>query len=248
MLMNAPLSNLYAVRELQLVLSHLKIECEDRILEIGCGNGLGSIIVSKISKEVVGLDISALVIKLLKDNYERHNLKFVCMDATRECPRSMLGYFSKVFCIDVMEHIEREKREKLLMFASDSLMRGGQLVFTFPVNNLNHGYLITKEDVYEFVTHLSESFARVDVKFLKNNLVGQIVDNFYGGIQKMLVPPKEGNFFEDSSCFQMLQNPKWYYKLIKLGTFLLFKLSAHSYKATEPIRCSRALIIGVDKK
>jgi SAM-dependent methyltransferase len=246
--MNAPLSNLYAMRELQLVLNHLKIGCDDRILEIGCGNGLGSIIVSKISKEVVGIDVSAPVIKILRDNYERHNLKFVCMDATRECPKSMREYFSKVFCIDVMEHIEREKRDKLLTFASNSLMRGGRLVFTFPMNNLNHGHLITEKDVYEFATHLSKSFELVDVKFLKSNFVGQIIDNFYGNIQKILVPSKEGNLFEESTCFQMLQNPKWHHKLIKLGTFLLFKLSAHSYKATEPSGCSRALIIGMDKK
>jgi len=236
------------MRELQLVLDHLKIEREDRVLEIGCGNGLGSIIASKIAKEVVGIDISAPVIKLLKDNYERHNLKFVCIDATRECPRSMREYFSKVFCIDVMEHIEREKRDKLLMFASNSLMCGGRLVFTFPMNNLNHGHLITEKDVYEFVTHLSKSFERVDVKFLKNNFVGQIIDNFYGSIQKTLAPPKEGDFFEESTCFKMLEKPKRYYKLIKIGTFLLFILSAHSYKATEPNECSRVLIIGMDKK
>jgi len=205
MIMEAPLSNLYAIKELRLVLDHLKIESKDRVLEIGCGNGLGSIVVSKIANEVVGIDISLPIIVLLKDNYERHNLKFVCMDATQECPRSMREYFTKVFCIDVMEHLMCEKRNKLLMFAINSLIRGGHLVFTFPINNLNHGYLITEKDVLQIYHHLNKSFEWTDIKFLKKHFVSHIINNFYGNIQKILVPSKEGNLFEESICFQMLQ-------------------------------------------
>ena len=246
--MSAPLSTLGAMKELQLVLDYLKIKREDKVLEIGCGNGLGSIVVSKIAKEVVGIDISAPVIKFLNDHYQCHNLKFICMDATQESQRIFQEYFSKVFCIDVMEHIKKEKRYKLLTFASNSLRRGGCLVFTFPVNNLNHGHLITSEDVYKFAAHLSKSFERVYIKFLRESFVGQITSNFYGSIQRVLAPPKEADLFEETTAFKILRKPMKYHKLIKICTFLLFTISARPYKAVEPSECSRALIIGVNKK
>jgi hypothetical protein len=62
----------------------------------------------------------------------------------------------------------------------------------------------------------NKSFEWTDIKFLKSH----IIDNFYGNIQKILVPSKEGNLFEEPVCFQMLQKPKWYHKLIvKIGGF-----------------------------
>jgi protein-L-isoaspartate O-methyltransferase len=48
------------------VLDHLEIESKDRVLEIGCGNRLGSIVFSKITKEVMGIDISLLIIVFIE--------------------------------------------------------------------------------------------------------------------------------------------------------------------------------------
>jgi hypothetical protein len=50
-LMNAPLSNLYAMRELQLILEDLKLHKDDKVIEIGPENGLGSLILSKYAKK-----------------------------------------------------------------------------------------------------------------------------------------------------------------------------------------------------
>lgn len=85
-LMQAPLSNLYAIRELQLVLDGLSTFGNDSAIEIGPGNGLGSLILSKYAKKVIGIDISEPLIKHLNKSQKLENVEFHVRDATKYPP------------------------------------------------------------------------------------------------------------------------------------------------------------------
>lgn len=128
-LMQAPLSNLYAIRELQLILDGLSISGNDSIVEIGPGNGLGSLILSKYAKKVIGIDISEPLIKHLNKSQKLENVEFHVRDATKYPPEEFFEKFDVCICADVMEHVENP--EKFLRFITKILRRGGGFVDDF---------------------------------------------------------------------------------------------------------------------
>lgn len=121
-LINAPISNLYSMRTLELVLSNLNLSKDDSVLEIGLGSGFETFMISKQSREVVGIDISEPLIKFLNKSPKLDNAKFYVMDSTKKPPNEFLGAFDKCICLDVLEHVEDPRG--LLDFISKILRRG----------------------------------------------------------------------------------------------------------------------------
>jgi 2-polyprenyl-3-methyl-5-hydroxy-6-metoxy-1,4-benzoquinol methylase len=130
-LIKAPLTNLYHMRTLELVLSNLNLSKDDLVLEIGLGSGFETFMHSKRSKRVVGIDISEPLIKLLKKSLRLDNVKFYTVDATKEPPNKFLGEFDKCICLDVLEHVEDPK--SFLIFIQKILRPGG--VFGHDLSN-----------------------------------------------------------------------------------------------------------------
>jgi len=108
---------------------------EDKILEIGCGRGY---LVWKLSyhvKEVIGLDVSSVVIdeskELIRDN-NVSNVKFYNQSATSNLI-DLLGknQFDKIISIDVYEHIHKDDVDVLLKNIYSLLKSDGKFfVFT----------------------------------------------------------------------------------------------------------------------
>ena len=122
-LINMPLSNIYAIRELELVLNYLNLDKDDHLLDIGCGSGRVCFMASKYVKKVVGADISKVVINFLNEKPKPDNVEFYVMDATKEPPDVFLNRFDKCICIDVLEHVGDPKM--FLEFISKILKVGG---------------------------------------------------------------------------------------------------------------------------
>lgn len=236
-LMKAPLSNLYLMRTLELVLSSLNVSKDDSVLEIGLGTGFETFMISKRSKEVVGIDISEPLIVFLNKSLQLDNVKFYMMDATKKPPNDFLGKFDKCICLDVLEHVEDPKG--LLNFIQKILKRGGGcLVMTFPINKEHGRNYFTKEDVYELFRGIDLS---ADIRIVKQNRFGSLISKLYAKVQRRLKPPREADMFNGTIAFEMLEHPERIYWLYKLGIILLFKLSAHSYYDDESGK--RALVI-----
>lgn len=63
------------------IISYLKISSGDKILDIGCGTGIITPILSKISNNtVIGLDISNKMIKVAKNKNSFNNVKYISYD------------------------------------------------------------------------------------------------------------------------------------------------------------------------
>jgi len=235
-LVTAPISNLYLMRTLELVLSNLNLSKDDSILEIGIGSGFETFILSKRSKEVVGIDISEHLIKFLNKKLRLGNTDFYVMDATKEPPNEFMGVFDKCICLDVLEHVEDP--ENFLNFIQEILKREGYLGMTFPINKEHGRNRFTEEDVYNLFEGLD---LRADIRIVKQNNFGSLISKFYAKVQSILKPPKESDIFENLTAFEMLQNPKRIHWLYKLGIIFLFKISAHTYCEDE--LGQRALVI-----
>jgi len=76
---------------------------EDRILDLGCGPGLPTFLLSSFAKEVVGLDISPIFIRIAKEKHSAQSIKFMCGDILN-LPFSD-GSFDVVSSYQVIEHV-----------------------------------------------------------------------------------------------------------------------------------------------
>ncbi len=53
---------------------------EDRALDLGCGTGLSTFMLSKELRDVVGVDISLIFIKIAQEKHQAPNIEFKCAD------------------------------------------------------------------------------------------------------------------------------------------------------------------------
>ncbi len=86
------------------------------VLDVGCGTGFFSQMISKFSKNVIGIDISEDNINYANKNNMNGKIKFIAMDAER---MNFKSNFDIVFCSEVYEHFfdkigTLEKMNKLI--------------------------------------------------------------------------------------------------------------------------------------
>jgi SAM-dependent methyltransferase len=97
---------------------------EGRILDIGCGNGKLTSKLSRNSREVVGLDISAEAITLAK-KHEREDLSFSVHNIERD---PLKGGNGLIICEDVLYYIPFLSMRKVAKKLSNALVEGGILL------------------------------------------------------------------------------------------------------------------------
>jgi SAM-dependent methyltransferase len=224
-LINAPLTNIYAMWELQLIMERLKFDREDEVLDVGTGNGFAGFILSKYVKKFVGIDISKPIIDFLKKVPKPNNVEFLEMDATLDPPKEMLCAFDKVICIDTLQYVKNPK--SLINFIEKVLKQGGTVAITFPlINPFRNKKYFTKDEVYNLLTDVRCNYS---IEFLNLDSLSFLIGKVYIKIQTMLEGMGDPDRFEDEVCFKMMQNPKPIHKLYKFSTILLFKLTRNPY-------------------
>ena len=109
-----------------------------RVLDVGCGLGAGSWLLSKEGARVTGVDISLEAIEWARRTYsspaslmgshlEFWQVNFLASEAVG------LGTFDVLTVVDVLEHFSRRDGAKLLSHWSRMLRPGGQLFLHVPV-------------------------------------------------------------------------------------------------------------------
>ncbi len=76
---------------------------EDKVLDIGCGNGALTFEIAKKARKVVGIDLDKKNIKIAKRKYWAPNIKYLVGDATKDLPNQK---FDVVILSNVLEHIQ----------------------------------------------------------------------------------------------------------------------------------------------
>ncbi len=127
------LRRLRSVRDFPTILEFLDPKPGERILDVGCGLGRLSSPLSRYGAEVTGIDISEYAIDQAKQLFaDEERLEFICMDALG---MSYRGYFDKVLCYHLLEHLTLADAGMLLKKIHDALKNGGVLALGVPVND-----------------------------------------------------------------------------------------------------------------
>jgi len=98
------------------------ISPEDKVLDIGCGNGALTFEVAKKAKKVVGIDLDKKNIKIAKEKHQAPNIEYLVGDATKNLPNQK---FDVIILSNVLEHIENrvELLQKIRNLAPKILIR-----------------------------------------------------------------------------------------------------------------------------
>lgn len=119
-----------------------------RILDLGCGAGYDSKLLSEYGAKVVGVDLSDKQIEVAKQNLP--NGKFFVGDITDKLDN--LGKFDGVLCLATIMHIDIEKMKSTFENIANILHEGGLLLisaFDGVGKNVNKSYVKVNNEIYD---------------------------------------------------------------------------------------------------
>lgn len=129
------------------VLEELKLKDGDKVLDLGCGNGYYSYLLSKlpIKLNITGIDNHVSAIDDARNRVGERNVKFIIGNA--EKIPFQKNYFDKVVMSEIIEHVKDDI--EVLKEARRVLKPGGILVLTTP----NKDYPFLWDPINWFLEH-----------------------------------------------------------------------------------------------
>jgi len=146
-----------------------------KVIDVGCGHGLGSFFLSKNCKNITGVDIDKnLILENNKNNKNFKNLNFLEFNLLKP-NKKLFKKFDALVSMDVIEHFNAKNISKVVKTYSDLLKNNGFAVIGTP--NLNSRKYASKRRLdtheYEF-TH--DDFEIKLKKYFKNVFVFSMTD------------------------------------------------------------------------
>jgi 2-polyprenyl-3-methyl-5-hydroxy-6-metoxy-1,4-benzoquinol methylase len=99
-----------------------------RVMDVGCSEGLGTVILAEAATECIGVDLDRDAIEHATRTLTSEKLTFQCVDAL-ERP---LGLFDAITSFDVIEHIYPEHADQFLSVLAQSLTEDGIMIIGTP--------------------------------------------------------------------------------------------------------------------
>ncbi len=104
---------------------------DDRVINLGCGEGPQAIVYAGQYREMVGIDINEDRLKRSKEAMEIYGVEsYTTICANVEQTPLRAGSFDKAIAIDIIEHVKSPT--KLCLEANRLLKENGELLITFP--------------------------------------------------------------------------------------------------------------------
>lgn len=182
---------------------------EKIVLDIACGEGYGSKLLSKVAHQVCGVDISEETIKHAEKKYSSHNLNFN-VGSAEEIPFHD-NFFDVVISFETIEHLENH--DGMISEIKRVLKQDGILIISSPnkteyseARNYSNPFHEKELDETEFRDLIKRYFKNIIVKY-QSPLLGSII--FENGIEnEMKVKLVSGDF--SSFNFNSQIKPKYF--------------------------------------
>lgn len=159
------------------------LEDKDTILEIGCGDAIGSIIVAKNKKRFLAIDNEK---RLIDGNIDRlnmfKNIEFKYIDIIKE---KIPEKFDGAFCIDVIEHLDHENEKLFMKNIINSLKEHSIFIIGTP-NIYAKKYATKKSSLHHINLKSKKTLKGLMNKYFENVIIFYMNDEtFHLGYEKM---------------------------------------------------------------
>ena len=134
---------------------NIDIDSLDSVLDLGCGDGRLSSLLS-VSKNYVGVDYSNVRIKKAKETYPKR--RFYHDDLHNFVDSNNLRFHDLIVCVEVLEHLEDPKL--LLDKLKEKKDKNAIIIGTLPINLPYVAHLQTWKTSEEVIDHLSPTLIK----------------------------------------------------------------------------------------
>ncbi len=126
--MNSPRHLLFTLSRYKFAAKMLPFNQPSRILEIGCSEGIGSLMLAESGNEIVAIDMDKEAIDCANRTIKKSNITFKNADILK----TNLGKFDAVVSLDVIEHIEKTDENLFLNAIVEHLTDRGICIIGTP--------------------------------------------------------------------------------------------------------------------
>ena len=151
------------------------IKNNNKVIDVGCGHGLGSVFLSKYANSVIGADQDNDLVETNNSNYKNiKNLQFKHFDLLKPS-KSFSNKFDVVISMDVIEHFNKEKLGTVVNSYYNLLNSEGFAIIGTP-NIASRPYASQRRlDTHEF-EFTRDEFEKTLLKKFKNVFVFSMTD------------------------------------------------------------------------
>ncbi len=149
------------------------------VLDIACGEGYGSFMVSSRAKNVHGVDIDSDTINYAQSKYKKSNLNFVIGDITNLVFED--DTFDVIICFETIEHVV--DYEKSLMELKRVLKKDGILIMSTPnkyvysdSRNFKNNYHFHEFYFEEYKSWIQKKF-EYNIFLMQSQILGSYIQN-----------------------------------------------------------------------
>lgn len=119
---------------------------KDKILDVGCGIGRWTSLLSEMGAVVIGIDFSEVMIQKAKEYSKPQNIDFRYMDVCRlEFPNNV---FDLVSSVTVLQHLPLENQEKAIKELCRITKKGGYILIIEATDMKKHRYISPREPIW----------------------------------------------------------------------------------------------------
>ncbi|MEI6288260.1 MAG: methyltransferase domain-containing protein [bacterium] len=129
------------------------------VLDVACGTGYGSKIMSSTAKQVIGVDISDEVIKFAKEHYQNNNLEYFCHDSTSLFFSE--HYFDVIISFETIEHLSDSDRELYLKEIWRVLKAGGTFIISTPNKIITSPHSKIPKNKFHITEYTAEDLKKI---------------------------------------------------------------------------------------
>lgn len=133
------------------------INKSDSVLDIPCGSGYGTNLLSDKAKHVTGIDISVEAIEHAKELFQKDNINFIAQDAEKLSEIFIeTDMFDTVISFEGIEHVPNP--DIFLSEIRKRITSNGKLIISTPRKPHGSPYHIVEFSLEEFIEILSKDF------------------------------------------------------------------------------------------
>lgn len=99
------------------IIHHLRLNEDDTVLDLCCGNGLITQEISKVSRQVVGVDFSRPLVDIARKHHQPQNVRYLNLSVLDLEPDEVkqFGPFTKVYMYEGLQHFGEDSLAKVLV-------------------------------------------------------------------------------------------------------------------------------------